>query len=125
MFYDRFSKACKEKGTTPTSVVKAVGLSTGGMAHWKKGATPKIDTLRKLADYLKVDVNDLLDDDQKEKPVEDDGLVNGDTELTEYLDELRNRSEMRILFSVTKDAKKEEIEALAKFFEQMKGKKGN
>lgn len=123
MFFDNFKSLCEIKGTKPTTVVKAVGISTGSIGAWKKGQTPRYSTLKKLADYLGVEINDLLDDDQKEKPVEDDGLVNGDAELTEYLDELRNRSEMRMLFSVTKDAKKEDIEALAKFFEQMNGKK--
>lgn len=111
MFYDRFSKVCKEKGTTPTSVVKAVGLSTGGMAHWKKGATPKIDTLRKLADYLKVDVNDLLDDDQKEKPVEDDGP----NTLEEAREILRQRGIRVLLDAEAKDFTPEQIKQIVNF----------
>ena len=35
----------------------------------------------------------LLGNEQKEKP-----LVNNDEELTEYLEELKNRKEMRMLF---------------------------
>lgn len=111
MFYDRFSKVCKEKGTTPTSVVKAVGLSTGGMAHWKKGATPKIDTLRKLADYLKVDVNDLLDDDQKEKPVEDD-----EPQTLEEAREILRQSGIRVLLDAEGDNfTPEEIKEIVNF----------
>ena len=121
MFYDRFSKVCKEKGTTPTSVVKAVGLSTGGMAHWKKGATPKIDTLRKLADYLKVDVNDLLDDDQKEKPVEDDG-----PNTLEEAREVLRQSGIRVLLDAEGDdftpEEIKEIMNFIKFKHEQRGK---
>lgn len=121
MFYDRFSKVCKEKGTTPTSVVKAVGLSTGGMAHWKKGATPKIDTLRKLADYLKVDVNDLLDDDQKEKPVEDDG-----PQTLEEAREVLRQSGIRVLLDAEGDdftpEEIKEIMNFIKFKHEQRGK---
>lgn len=121
MFYDRFSKVCKEKGTTPTSVVKAVGLSTGGMAHWKKGATPKIDTLRKLADYLKVDVNDLLDDDQKEKPVEDD-----EPNTLEEAREILRQSGIRVLLDAEGDdftpEEIKEIMNFIKFKHEQRGK---
>ena len=121
MFYDRFSKVCKEKGTTPTSVVKAVGLSTGGMAHWKKGATPKIDTLRKLADYLKVDVNDLLDDDQKEKPVEDD-----EPQTLEEAREVLRQSGIRVLLDAEGDdftpEEIKEIMNFIKFKHEQRGK---
>ena len=48
--------------------------------------------------------------DQKEKsPAEAEDLVNGDPELTEYLEELRPRDEMRMLFSITKGATKEDV----------------
>ena len=48
--------------------------------------------------------------DQKEKsPAEAEDLVNGDPELTESLEELRTRDEMRMLFSITKGATKEDV----------------
>ena len=48
--------------------------------------------------------------DQKEKsPAEAEDLVNGDPDLTEYLEELRTRDEMRMLFSITKGATKEDV----------------
>lgn len=124
MFYDIFVELCARKGVSPSRAVLDMGFSKSIITGWKKGATPSDANLIRIADYFGVTVDYFKERlGQKEKPVEDDGLVNGDAELTEYLDELRNRSEMRMLFSVTKDAKKEDIEALAKFFEQMNGKK--
>lgn len=43
-------------------------------------------------------------------------------ELLEYLDQLRNRDEMRLLFSVTKGATKEQVEAIVKMIESMQSK---
>lgn len=43
-------------------------------------------------------------------------------ELREYLDQLRNRDEMRMLFSVTKGATKEQVEAIVKMIESMQDK---
>lgn len=122
MFYDNYLRLCNQKGVSASGAALEMGLSRAAVTGWAQGKVPRDATLRRIADYFGVSVEELTRD-QKEKPVEDDGLVNRDAELTRYLDELRNRSEMRMLFSVAKDAKKEDIEALAKFFEQMNGKK--
>lgn len=122
MFYDNYLRLCNQKGVSASGAALEMGLSRAAVTGWAQGKVPRDATLRRIADYFGVSVEELTRD-QKEKPVEDDGLVNRDAELTKYLDELRNRSEMRMLFSVAKDAKKEDIEALAKFFEQMNGKK--
>ena len=46
-----------------------------------------------------------------------------DDDLREYLDELRTRPEMRMLFSTTKNATKAQIEAIVQFIEGMQEKK--
>ena len=48
--------------------------------------------------------------------------VNGDEELTEYLEELRTRPEMKMLFQLTKDATKEDVEKAVRVIEAMLGK---
>lgn len=61
MFYDQFHRLCMAKGVTPTQVARDLGLRQSTVSMWKKqGTTPKYDTLRKLADYFRVDVDDLL-----------------------------------------------------------------
>ena len=44
-----------------------------------------------------------------------------DDDLTSYLDELRYRPEMRMLFSVSKKASKEDVEKAVKIIEMLKG----
>lgn len=120
MFYDKLQAVCKQRGTTVTAVVVALGMSRGAMGGWKKGQTPRYSTLKKLADYLDVSINDLLDDEQKEKPADDGGLVNSDIDLTEYLERLAKRPELRMLFSVTKDATKADVEKAVRIIEALR-----
>lgn len=60
-FYAMFERLCSEKGVSPAQVRADLGISQSTMASWKsRGLTPRYDTLRKLADYFRVDVDDLL-----------------------------------------------------------------
>lgn len=52
-------------------------------------------------------------------------LKNESAELVEYLQELATRSEMRMLFSVSKGATKEQIEAIVHMIEAMQGGNNN
>lgn len=60
MFYENFIRLCSERGTTPTAVAKAMGISTSMTANWKKGGVPRADTLQKVADHFGVSVSYLL-----------------------------------------------------------------
>ena len=75
-------------------------------------------TAKKIADYFNVTVESLLN--EKSPSPKSEELINGDPELTEYLEELSTRSEMRMLFHVTKNATKEQIEAIVKMVESMR-----
>lgn len=48
-----------------------------------------------------------------------DALVNDDEELTEYLEELKTRPELRMIFSLTKNATKKDVEKAAKIIEAL------
>lgn len=70
MFYDKFKGLCDQRGLSPSAVVKALGLSTGNIAAWKRGQTPKYERLVAIADYLGVSVQELVDDESREtKPL--------------------------------------------------------
>jgi transcriptional regulator with XRE-family HTH domain len=61
VFYEQFKKACAENSTNITTIVKELGISTGGISSWKNGIIPNGDTLIKIADRLNVPVDYLLD----------------------------------------------------------------
>lgn len=119
MFYDVFSKLCDLKGVSCKRAAMEIGLSNSIAAKWKRtGGTPNGETLSKIADYFGVTVGYLLgEEEQKEKP-----LINEDEVLTEYLEILKTRPEMRMLFQISKDATKEDVEAAVRVIEAIRKK---
>lgn len=67
MFYDRFSDLCQKKGISPSTAAKENGLSNSIITYWKRGATPKYDTVQKLALYFGVSIDYLLGNDEIKK----------------------------------------------------------
>lgn len=62
MFYDQLKKVCERKKTSLTSIVLASGMSKSNVTNWKKGQTPTLDTVAKLAASLGVDPRELFPD---------------------------------------------------------------
>ena len=114
-FYSNYVALCAKEKKSLSAVAESIGLSRTAPNGWKKGKQPSEVTLEKLSQYFGVPVSELTGEDKKEKASID--VV--DDDLKEYLDELRNRPEMRMLFSTTKTATKAQIEAIVKFIEGM------
>ena len=116
MFYDLFCQLCEKKGVSVTRATVEMGLSRTIGSKWKRtGATPNGETLNRIAEYFGVTTDYLRTGEENETAAID--LV--DDDLREYLDELRNRPEKRLLFSVTKNATRSQIEAIVKMIEEM------
>lgn len=73
MFFENFDRYCKRKGKTNSEVATAIGLDPSSCTGWRKGSIPRNGTLKKLADYFGVTVDDLLADNKKE-PAGNGGL---------------------------------------------------
>lgn len=67
MFYDNLRSVCSEQGTTVTTVLKELKMSTGSTGKWKDGSIPKIDTVMQLAEYLNVSLDRLVYGDQAKR----------------------------------------------------------
>lgn len=118
MFYDIYVDLCKQKGKSPSAVAQELGINKSNVSNWKNnGYTPRGAVLNKIAEYFGVSIDYLLGNEQSEKP-----LVNGDEELTEYLEILRTRPEMKMMFQLAKDATKADVEKAVKIIETMLGK---
>ena len=77
MFYAHLKAICTKQNTTPTAVVKKLGLSTGKVTAWKNGSIPKIETLKKLAETLSVPVCAFFGGEECDKtasPFQEDAL---------------------------------------------------
>lgn len=118
MFYDLFCQLCEKKGVSVTRATVEMGLSRTIGSKWKRtGATPNGETLNRIAEYFGVTTDYLLTGEQPQKEQAAIDVV--DDDLREYLDELRSRPEKRLLFSVTKNATRGQIEAIVKMIEEM------
>lgn len=60
MFFDNFDMYCKKMGKTNSEVTRAIGLDPSSCSGWRKGAVPRNGTLRKIADYFGISVEELM-----------------------------------------------------------------
>lgn len=112
MFKKIFIKLCTEKGESPSSVCNKIGITPAAFSQWTDDTIPRKVTQQKAAEYFGVSVDYLLGKQEK--------LAAEIDELNEYLEELKNRSELRMLFSTAKGATKEDVERAVAIIEALK-----
>ena len=99
-------------------LAKAVDAPYTTVRDWIKGNTyPRIDKIERMARFFGVNKSDLV-----ERYTVSNEEQQEDRETREYLQELRDRNEMKMLFKSAKTASKEQIEAIVNLLESMKGK---
>ena len=114
-FSETLSALRRARGLTQAELASRLGISKSAVSMYERGnREPELDLLESMADVFGVSVSALLGR-------QEDGRVNGDPELTAYLEQLRDRPELRMLFSVTKNATKEDVEAAVKIIEALRG----
>lgn len=120
--YENIQVLCAEKGIKPGKMCADLGMSRSLMTDLKAGRKKGVsaETAQKIADYFGVRTELVING--KEKEPAGSGLVNDDAELTAYLEELKTRPEMRMLFHTFAGATKDQIEAIVKALEAMQGK---
>ena len=115
-FSETLSSLRRQAGMTQAELAVRLGISKSAVSMYERGnREPELDLLQRMADLFGVSAGALLGRG-------DPPLVNQDPQLTEYLEVLRDRPEMRMLFSVTKGATKEDVEAAVKIIEALRGR---
>ena len=107
MFVDVFETICAEHGVAPSRVLDAVGTTRSAYSRWKQGGEPSNETKKKIADYFGITVKQLTSGETEKTPAEAE--VNEDSELIEMLEEVRRNPDLKILFSLSKNAKPEDV----------------
>ena len=116
-FSEKLGALRRQRGLTQAQLAAKLGISKSAVSMYERGnREPELELLEKMADFFEVSVSSMLGRDRED-------LLNGDPALTEYLTMLRDRPEMRMLFSVTHDAAKEDVEAAVKIIEALRGGK--
>lgn len=62
-FAANLKRICTEKGTSPTALLKSMGVATSKVAMWNSGSLPKQEMLVHLAKELNCTVMDFFADD--------------------------------------------------------------
>lgn len=110
IFAERLKYYMEQKSVTQADIVSHFGLTASTVSDWCNAKKyPRVDKIQMLADYFGIVKSDLTEEKQPD-------------ELDEYLQELRTRPEMKMLFNLTKNATKEDVEKAVKIIETMLGK---
>lgn len=110
---NRIKELRKRRGLTQIELADRLEITQGSLSAWETGRSLiSAENLKKLAEVLQCSTDEILGIEEQE-PV----LVNDDPELTEYLEQLKNRPEMRMLFSLTKTATKKDVEKAVEIIE--------
>ncbi len=114
-------KLCEKKGMSLSALEKEMGYGNGSLA---KSKSIKSERLIEIANHFGVTTDYLLTGKEPEPNVkvvdEDDNLVVLDDETLELIDSLRSKPEMKMLFSVSKNATPEDIIKAVKIIEALR-----
>lgn len=144
---NKIAELRKEKGLSQKELGAIIGAAQNTISNWENGnREPDYENLKKLAFYFDCSVDYLLgnvpfgrtfvfdeksgkDTDWAGRPPSDEpginrAFINDDPNLTSYLEELRTRPEMRMLFSVAKGATKEDVEKAVAIIEALRKTEG-
>ena len=59
MLYDKIEAMCQKNGVSVSALEKAVGLGNATIKGWVE-SSPKVDNLKKVADYFGCTIDDLM-----------------------------------------------------------------
>ena len=114
-FFDKFKALCTERGVAPTRALIDAGLSKSLYKKWelKPDTVPNGATLKKLSAYFGVSVDYFLAENEKQPTISEDD------ELNEILEACRERSELRMLFKLSKGATADDVKQAIKIIEAL------
>lgn len=113
---DKIKSLAKAKGWSLSYLCKQLGLASSYFTDVRNGKNTISDTrLEVIAELLDTTAEYLKGKtDIKQKPVSEED------ELNEYLEELKNRDELKMLFSLAKGATKKDVEDAVRIIEALR-----
>lgn len=112
MFKDVLRQLRTKSGMSQEELANKLGLAKSTISMYESGSRePNLENLEAIADIFNVDMNTLTDS-KKSSDLSD--------ELQEYLEELKNREEMRMLFSLAKGATKDDVMQAVRIIEALR-----
>ena len=117
-FGEKLKAARKACGYTQQQIADLMEIDKSTYCGYETGKRqPDVQKIKQLSDILGVSGDTLLETGYEKKP-----LINGDEELTEYVQMLKTRPECRMLFQLSKNATKEDVEKAVRIIEALREK---
>lgn len=119
--YNRIDELCKQRKISGARLCREIGIQPSILTDLKYGRQKGLSavTAQKIAAFFSVSVAYLLGE-ENEKLAPEGKLINDDPELTAYVQDLKERPEIRMLFSLTHSATKEDVECAVKIIKALK-----
>jgi len=96
---NRFKEIRQKHDMSQKDMANIFFVNQTAVSQWERGVTtPNAETLKKIADYFDVSVDYLLGRDAQ------------DPDIASLVQEAKERPEIRALFSLAKNASKEDVE---------------
>ncbi len=123
-FSETLKKLRKQDGLTQEEAARQMGITRSALGMYETGKRePDFETLELIADFYNVDMNTLVGGSSEPvPPLTPADIVNGDKELTELLTRARDDPDIRMLFSVTKDASADDVKKAIQIIQMLKDK---
>lgn len=65
MILDNIARLCDERKISICALERETGIGNGVIGKWRDGArSPRVDTVKRIADYFGITVDELLSDNQ-------------------------------------------------------------
>lgn len=97
MFYEQLKKACKDRKTSITAVLKKLGIGTANGTYWKNGSSPSSDIVIQLAEFLNVSTDYLLTGKEPESSNKITLINANETTMLELFRMLTEKEQDRII----------------------------
>lgn len=116
IFSENLTKLLQRCGKTQMQLANSLDVSKSTVSSWCSGSKmPRMGKIDEIAAWLSVSRSELIEENNV-------AADNGD--VSDLLEALRTRPEMRMLFSVSKDATKEDIEKAVAIIEALRKTEG-
>ena len=90
MFKENFIRLCNQKGESPSSVCRNVGIAPATFSCWTSESVPRKATLIKISDYLGVSVEELLSDPKEKDPIKQEEFDEANEFLAQIAQEIKS-----------------------------------
>ena len=123
MFKENFIRLCNQKGESPSSVCRNVGITPATFSCWTSESVPRKATLMRIADYFGVTVDELLAE-PAQTPVEE-AMAKLTASMQEALDSMEKEKSplLRSLEDLVKSMNQDQQMEVKKYAEYLINRK--